>query len=190
MVNKKPLVIAISAVSGGGKTTITNYLNTRFTNSKALFFDNYQFDGPDDICDWVLRGADYNEWNLDPLVNDVRSLLSASVNPHNIILLDYPFSYIHKSMAKYIDYSIFIDVPLDIAMARRILRDFKDNSIDYVKNQLHNYLNLGRTAYIEMLKTIKPSCNFIINGLLTSDIIGDQIQNKIKEEFETNSNEN
>lgn len=51
MDTKKRMVIAIAAVSGGGKTAITNNLNKRFHNSQALFFDDYEFDGPDDIYD-------------------------------------------------------------------------------------------------------------------------------------------
>ena len=59
---KKPLVIAIAAVSGGGKTTITTQLNKILPRSKVLYFDDYDFDGLDDMCDWVERGADNNEW--------------------------------------------------------------------------------------------------------------------------------
>ncbi len=45
MVNKqKPFIVAIAAVSGGGKTTMTTRLNDFLTNSKALYFDNYEFD--------------------------------------------------------------------------------------------------------------------------------------------------
>lgn len=50
---KKPLVIAIAAVSGGGKTTIATHLNERLHHSKILYFDDYDFEGPDDIIDWV-----------------------------------------------------------------------------------------------------------------------------------------
>ena len=59
MDNRKPLVIAIAAVSGGGKTTIVNHLTKILHNSKALFFDEYEFDCPDDICDWVERGVQW-----------------------------------------------------------------------------------------------------------------------------------
>lgn len=50
MINGKiPFVIAISAVSGGGKTTITKLLNQELHNSKILLFDEYEFNGTDDI---------------------------------------------------------------------------------------------------------------------------------------------
>jgi uridine kinase len=44
---ENPLVIAAAAVSGGGKTTIATKLNQSLKNSRALYFDNYDFKGPD-----------------------------------------------------------------------------------------------------------------------------------------------
>lgn len=35
---KKPIVISIAAVSGGGKTTVVNELKIRLPLSKAVFF--------------------------------------------------------------------------------------------------------------------------------------------------------
>ncbi|MBZ9687408.1 hypothetical protein G9F72_013835 [Clostridium estertheticum] len=188
MNTSKPLVIAIS---GGGKTTITTHLNKILTSSKALFFDDYEFDGPDDICDWVERGADYKEWKLAPLVNDLFLLLSDPLQSLEYILLDYPFAYIHSEMCKYIDFTIFIDAPLDIAMARRILRDFKESSIEHVLNDLNIYLSQGRFAYLEMLNTIKPNCDLIIDGSLPINVIVNQICkriNVISKQTESNYN--
>lgn len=60
---------------------------------------------------------------LTPLINDSGYLLSGDCPKYDWILLDYLFAYIHERLSKYIDFTIFIDTPLDIAMSRRILRD-------------------------------------------------------------------
>jgi uridine kinase len=181
MKNKKPFVLAISAVSGGGKTTMITQLNECLPNSKALYFDDYEFDEcPDDICEWVERGADSNEWDLSPLINDLQKLLS-DTSPYEYILLDYPFAYTHNGMRQYIDYTIFIDTPLDIAMARRVIRDFKESSIDSLINDLSYYLDRSRNAYINMLMTIKPNSDFIMDGSLSTDTIVNQIHHKVME---------
>ncbi|MEH7189998.1 hypothetical protein V7120_21905, partial [Bacillus toyonensis] len=71
--NRKTIVITIAAVSGGGKTTITESLTHELTNSKALFFDSYNFDNyPADICKWIDDGANYDEWVLTPLIHDIQ----------------------------------------------------------------------------------------------------------------------
>ena len=160
---KLPVIIAVAAISGGGKTTIAKQLNQKLENVKTLYFDNYNFEGPDDIINWLDRGANYEEWNLAPLVKDLEILLSESLD---YIVLDYPFAYKHTNMSKFINIAVFIDTPLDIAMARRITRDFKNKSVDDILSEMTNYTAQGRRGYIEMLKTIKPDSDIVIDGTL------------------------
>jgi uridine kinase len=44
---RKPMVIAIASISGGGKTTVVEKLNEKLTNSKVLFFYDYDLEGPE-----------------------------------------------------------------------------------------------------------------------------------------------
>lgn len=167
----KPKVISIAAVSGGGKTTITKKLGGRLQNSIELFFDEYDFENsPEDLIKWVEEGADYDQWNLEPLLSDIQFLLNSYEVP-SYILLDYPFAYKNTSMQNIIDLSIYIDTPLDIAMARRLLRDYTNNPITDIHNDLKFYLNYGRIAYLEMETTIKTNSDIIIDGTLSSDKI-------------------
>jgi len=160
---KQPLVIAIAAVSGGGKTTISKHLNERLQNSKILFFDEYDFDGPDDIIDWIDNGANYDEWNLAPLMSDLEVLLT---KPLNYIVMDFPFAYKHSKTSKFIDFTVFIDTPLDIAMARRVSRDFKNSTVENILMDMEGYISQGRRGYLEMLETIKPNSDIIVDGTL------------------------
>ncbi|MGL4762269.1 MAG: hypothetical protein ACRCWG_12535 [Sarcina sp.] len=170
----KPLVIAISAVSGGGKTTVVQALNNKLEFSKSLYFDDYDFEEyPENYFEWVQRGSDYNEWNIGVMEKDIKRLLSKS--NLNYIILDYPFAYKNDKVAKYIDYAIFIDTPLDIAMARRILRDKMNEPVDLLKEDLNYYISKGRDAYLEMLKIIKPNSDFVIDGTLSIDHIINEI---------------
>lgn len=184
----KPTIVAISAVSGGGKTSVVKYLASTITGSKALYFDDYEFDGPDDICAWVKRGADYCEWKLTPLVDDISKLVSESKGEIKWIFLDYPFAYIHAEMKPYIDFTVFIDTPLDIAMARRLLRDYSNDTEDGLKDDLSGYLTHGRDAYIEMLKTVRPNCDVIIDGSGKIEEISNQIFNSIFNNLECKKN--
>lgn len=175
---RKPIVIAIAAVSGGGKTTAVNELKKILPLSKAIYFDDYDFEeSPDDFFQWVQSGADYNAWNIETLANDIKQLLS---QPNfNYLLLDYPFAYKNDKVAPYIDYAIYIDTPLDIAMARRILRDTIDQPSNLLEDDLKYYLSRGRAAYLEMIKTIKPNSDFIVDGSLSLDNIVDHIIKQI-----------
>ncbi|MUK90216.1 AAA family ATPase [Ornithinibacillus sp. L9] len=167
-----PLVIAVGGVSGGGKTTVSNHLHERLSNSKLLHFDDYNFEGPNDIIDWVDRGANYDEWNLDPFIRDINTLLKESLD---YIFLDYPFAYRHTKTSEFIDYTVYIDTPLDIAMARRVLRDFNENSNESILSEMKNYVAQGRRGYLEMLKSIKPKSDLIVDGTLYLPVIGEDI---------------
>ncbi|MCP3031574.1 hypothetical protein LF817_09450 [Halobacillus sp. A1] len=162
----KTKVIAIGAVSGGGKTSVSKELNKELPSSHALFFDDYSFEGaPDDLVKWVQQGPDYNQWNVEPLLIDIQSLLTAKETP-SYIILDYPFAYKNDILKSFIDLAVYIDTPLDIAMARRMLRDHKNSSASDIHNDAGFYLEKGRQAYVEMIHTIKPNSDLIIEGTL------------------------
>jgi len=178
MTNKKsPFVIAIAAVSGGGKTTVTKLLNKKLVNSKALFFDDYDFDGPDDMHKWVEDGADYNEWDLTPFIADLDLLRAESPE---FIVLDFPFAYKHSQTRDLINYTVFIDTPLDIALARRIIRDFQNRTMEDAQFDMRNYLEKGRSAYLEMVNTVKPNSDIVVDGTLSIDDIVNGIFESIR----------
>lgn len=165
-------VIAIAAVTAGGKTTVVNEIKQKLKNIKSLHFDDYSFEGEvDDFYAWVMNGADYNVWNLSPLIKDILEIKKNE--KYDYLLLDYPFAYCHNELSKYIDCAIFIDTPLDIAMARRILRDMKDATAEEIRYDMDMYLKYARVAYVQMLKDILPSSDYVIDGTKELD---DKIQ--------------
>nr|WP_242257065.1 hypothetical protein [Bacillus cereus group sp. BfR-BA-01379] len=173
---KKTKVITIAAVSGGGKTTVTERLTNELENSKALYFDSYNFDNcPADICKWIDDGANYDEWVLTPLIHDIQHLIREGNVDY--IIVDYPFAYLNSEMRQFIDVTIFIDTPLDIAMARRILRDFKEGTIDEIHNDLNHYMTFARKAYLEAIHAVKSNSDIVLDGSLSvSEIMNQAIE--------------
>lgn len=178
---KKTYVIAINAISGGGKTTIARNLENLLPNAKALYFDDRNYDsdsGIDDICKWVDEGADVNRFNLDLLINDIEALINDSIE---YIILDYPFGYRHHKIAPYIDVSIFIDTPLDIALARRIVRDYDQATIANISEDMKHYLSKGRHAYLYSISSAISNADFVVDGSKSVNDIVDSIKNRIFE---------
>lgn len=156
-------IIAIGAVTAGGKTTVVNAIKNRLPRTASLHFDAYAFEGEvEDFNEWVSKGADYNVWDLSPLKADVEKIMHSG--EYDYLLLDYPFAYQNKMMKDYIDSCIFIDTPLDIAIARRVLRDMKDASSDDIRNEMDTYLKYTRIAYVQMLTDILPTSDYVIDG--------------------------
>ena len=173
-------VIAIAAVTAGGKTSVVNEIRNKLPKTAALYFDNYAFDGEvGNYYQWVLDGADYNVWNLGPLEEDIIAIKNSG--SYDYLLLDYQFAYHNDRIKKYIDFAVFIDTPLDIAMARRVLRDFKDASADEIRSDMETYLKYARIAYVQMLKDILPSSNYVVDGTKDLETVVDEIMREITE---------
>lgn len=157
-------IIAIGAVTAGGKTTVVNTIKNRLPRTTSLHFDDYSFDGEvDDFTKWVSKCEEYyNVWDLSPLKADVEKIINSG--EYDYLLLDYPFAYQNKMIKDYLDCCIFIDTPLDIAMARRVLRDMKEASADDIRNEMNTYLNSTRICYVQMLTDILPNSDYVIDG--------------------------
>ena len=163
-------IIAIGAVTAGGKTTVVNAIKARLPRTASLHFDDYSFDGEvDDFTKWVSNEEYYNVWDLSPLKADVERIINSK--RFDYLLLDYPFAYQNKMMKDYLDCCIFIDTPLDIALARRVLRDMKEASADDIRNEMNTYLNSTRICYVQMLADILPTSDYVIDGAKELEII-------------------
>ena len=70
-------VIAVSSVSGGGKTTLINK-TAELLNGAVLLFDEYKTVShyPKDVRKWLDDGADVNEWKTPQFARDVAALRS------------------------------------------------------------------------------------------------------------------
>lgn len=169
-------IIAIAAVTAGGKTSATKSIIKKIPKATSLHFDDYSFEGEvEDFCQWVKDGADCNVWNLTPLKNDIEKIIASG--KYEYLFLDYPFAYKHELLKDYIDCAIFIDTPLDIALGRRILRDMKNSSADEIRCEIDFYLNHARIAYIQMLKETLPASDYVIDGSKKLEDIVEEIIN-------------
>ncbi len=171
-------IISVAAITAGGKTTVVNELKKRLPNSRSLHFDDYTFEGEvNNFYQWVFDGANYHVWNLSPLEDDIIKIKSEGICDY--LILDYPFAYCHDTIKPYIDTAFFIDTPLDVALARRILRDMRDATADEIRHDLEIYLKYARIAFVQMQKDILPSSDYVIDGTLSVEEIVNEIVAKV-----------
>ena len=195
---KLPYVVSISGISGSGKTTIVTALKERLANSAVIYWDDYgdEVDSKCDIYEWAANGSDCNEWNTQPVANDIERLLNES---YEYIILDYPFGYLNECVGKYINLTIFIDTPLDVALARRIVRDYTSRSRESdfgladveelsfagLDKELRWYLTNSRPIYANMIETHKPVSDLVIDGTKTPNDIVETIVVSLPESQKT-----
>lgn len=160
-------IISISSISAGGATTITNEIARQLEKAKVLAFDQYRSsNGPSNIHTWIENGAHYSEWNIDAFVQAVKQAQSES---YQYLLLDYPFGYKHPGLRSLIDYSVFIDTPVDICLVRLLQRDYQNQSTQQIQEFLTHYQNDLRYAYIQLEQDLIQSCDLKLNGLRPMD---------------------
>ena len=187
----KPFIFSINATACGGKTTITRELQKRLPNAKAIYFDDRNYDTDSGIIDmgkWIKEGADVNLWDLQRLADDIESFKRE--NPE-FIILDYPFGYRHNLIGLYLNYSIYIDTPLDITLVRRILRDYDrktlicswndDNDDRTLFDDMEDWLNGGRDNFIFGYEWSKSDSDFVVDGSKKLDEILEIITQKVNE---------
>lgn len=169
-------IIAIGAVTAGGKTTVVNAIKERLPKTAVLHFDDYSFEGEvEDFPKWLSEGADVNVWNLSPLKSDIERIIRSG--EYDFLLLDYPFAYQHEMIREFLDLCIFIDTPLDIALARRVLRDMKDSTATEILNEMDSYLKFARICFVQMREEHSSSCDRVIDGTKAlDDIINEAVE--------------
>ncbi len=190
----QPFIIALGSYGGGGKTTLVHHLASSLSVS-TIAWDDYDEAGlmthPDD---WIL--ADSNDWKVPQLAKDLRQLKQgqkvaspfdgSSILPTPYIVFDAPLGYAHKETGQFIDFFVFIDTPLDVAMARRILRDYfagnetlMAEQTKTLKMDMERYLEFARDAYLNMDKNVKPLADLLVDGTLTVEVLSRQVMEKV-----------
>ena len=163
-------VVSVNSVSGGGKTALATALHRSLPESTLFCFDD--FDGsniyPEDFYEWSRRGADIREFDCPGMRNAVDEEIQRGKGKQ--IILDYPFGRRHPRFADIIDLDVFIDTPLDVAMARRILRDYSGDSqksseeaLEHLRGELTHYLAKARHPYLDTDKG-KEVSDLILDG--------------------------
>ncbi len=179
-------VIGISAVSGGGKTALTRRLAELLQDSVSLYFDDY--DGSSVIPDfksWFENGADYEAFRTPVFTDHIRSLKAGKgvvspgglkITPAKYILVDAPLGRAHSDSGRYIDFMVYIDTPLDVAMARRLSRELAletnqspSETVACIKADADGYPARARPIYVAGVERIKPTCDLILDGTRSLD---------------------
>ena len=175
----KTKIIAISGTTGGGKTTTVSELQKRTPNSITLSIEDGDYEknsGITDLGKWEEDGWDVSLWNLQSLADDIKLLLQKN---YDYIFFDYPFGYMQKQISEFISLTVHLDTPLDIALARRTLRDSINKSTAEILEELEWYLN-KRHLFTMSRDFQMNDAELIFDGCLPTDSICALILEKAK----------
>ena len=185
---KRPYIIAINSISGGGKTALAKLLQESLTTSVVFCFDDFDETNlyPEDFYEWWKRGADLREFDCAGMAKAVDDEIRRGTT--EFIIMDYPFGRDHPKFQTLIDLSVFIDTPLDVAMARRILRDHgvapgetAADVLNQLRGELSHYLEKGRYPYLDTDRH-KSGSDLILNGCCSLQELRNQVLERMRAE--------
>lgn len=182
---EKPYIISISAVSGGGKTALAKLISESLPASALFCFDDFSDTNviPADLYEWSQRGANPSEIDCPGMGKAVEQAIKQRT--FNYIVLDCPLGRKHPRFSKLIDLAVFINTPLDVAMARRILRDHTavsriaaEGRLKQLRVEMTHYLEKARYPYLEAFKQ-KDTSDLVLDGWSALEVMRDQVLAKV-----------
>jgi hypothetical protein len=160
----------------------------------ALYFDDYETSSIyPDLNQWLAQGADPNQFQTPQLSSDLRALRAGTaitlphngdvVQPARVIVLEEPFGRERAEIAGLIDVVVCIDLPLAIALARKLMRmqgfflaeQTADAFIQHVNFFLPWYIESGYELYRIVQQRVLQDCDIIADGMLPPDMLADSI---------------
>ena len=180
----RPFVLALSGIPGAGKTTLTQAFRRRFGQTQVVYYDHFQTITQmthEQVSDWFSRGADPNEFDLADLVRE----LSRQTRPvegterRPVLLFETPFGRMHRTTGAFIDFLVWVDTPLDMALARATLaflniaqRDQAPAAArEFIKWQTQYMMNYPviRPMYVAQREAISAAADLVLDGAKPPD---------------------
>ena len=186
-------VVAIAGHSGMEKSILTEKLSLLTGSANILRIDDYDSSIYPAAVEWLEDGADPNEFQTSRFVSDILALnkgksishpkTNREVQPAQFLFIEEPFGRRHESINRLIDFSVYLETPLEIALARRLLRMSnllpQDNLESTIQEYLLWYLGEGRNFYIEVEGNARKNCDLIVDGTLSADELAEIICKEI-----------
>lgn len=189
-------VIAICGTSGAGKTRLARQTVHLLGDAVALHYDDYRSVShyPADLGAWLEAGADPDAWQTPRMAADLMALRAGRpvtvpghprpIEPRRFVVVEDPFGRARREMAPGIDFSAYLDLPMEIALARKLRRDLAgaarelgaQGALDRASLFFEEYLEgKGREAYLAGNRRARESCDLVLNGMLPVELLAREI---------------
>jgi len=169
------IVVGVSGPTGAGKSALARALLAELGDAQPLYMDDYERmtrEPLDKVARWAERGADFDELPLPGLAEDLRRLKQES--PARYVVFETQFGRAHRATGALIDFSIWIDVPLEVALARKV-KDFTAAALaeapararerlQWLDGYVAGYLGLVRRLLVIQSEKVRPRADLVVDG--------------------------
>lgn len=175
-------VVAISGVSGSGKTSVIKQLSKQFS-CPYLLFDQFTDENtyPNDMKQWFKHGADVSDIKTPKFVTSLRHLKAE--NNNEFLFIEEPFGRCRDSISSLIDYVVLLDQPMEVCLSRVIMRNIKhpsNDSLTSIPRYLSMYDDYFREIYIALTNQVRADSDLIIQAVTSIDLTTKSISRWLK----------
>lgn len=160
----------------------------RLKDATLAHFDGYERATREPISylmEWVARGANFDDLAVPGLADDLAKLKQGEAIVHRLtgapiasakyIILEMPLGREHRETAPLIDLVIWIDVPLDLALARK-LKEFTTRFLSryapeaqrdcmiWLDDYLDNYMRVVRRVLEIQRDRVRVNADIVTDG--------------------------
>jgi uridine kinase len=200
-------VIGLKGTSGSGKSTLAKALAQELGDTVILYIDKYgalpDVQRPPDFKAWVQAGADFNQWITPQLVHDIQALRrgdaitlpqqTEATYPPTFLIVEDPMGREREAMKDLLDFVVAIDIPFDIALARRIIRiptrpyfiEHPDELGTYIPHVAQLYLDYLRDFYLALNARLHENCNLLVDGMRPTHEQVKEVARAIRTQYRT-----
>lgn len=179
-------VVAVSGVSGSGKTTIVKQLANEFDCPFLLFDDHIDKSTyPQNMKNWLKNGANVSLIKTPKFVTSLEKLIKK--NSSRFIFIEEPFGKERDSMSPLIDFVVLLDQPMELCLARIIRRHTENprkDSITSISNYLNKYVDYFREIYVDAANQVRRNSDLIFQDVVsikdTTNYISNWLKNNAK----------
>ena len=177
----EPKIIAVAGPPGSGKSTLCQLAAERL-GASVIQFDGFEIATAaeaDMLKAWNEADGDFSAFNAPGLPQALADLRAGKpivepnsgwrVAPAQTILFEAPLGRRHAPTAAFIDKLVWINLDLDLALARNI-RAFADEAADepgfsaWLAEYLENYLEVVRVTLVRQRELVAPEADMTIDG--------------------------
>jgi uridine kinase len=181
-------VIAVAGHPGAGKTALVQGLVQSMEDASAIHMDSYETmtrTPIGELAQWMESGADIDAFAFPQLERDLQRLKqgatvieprsSRAIVPRKYILFETQFGKAHRATGSHVDLLVWIDTPLDIALARimkaltaSFLREQRPEKLaerlQWLQVYLDNYLGTVRSLMAMQKRKVAAAADIVIDG--------------------------
>jgi len=199
---RQSIVICISGPSGAGKSSLMERSVELLEDAVSFYFDAYQstLRFPDDLFERINRGEKVapHEVRNDEFLRDLTQLHNGmevtdpwnrKLMPAKFIIVEEPFGRLREGMDAIIHTSVCIDLPLEISLCRRMIRNLTydyvneppQERLDRILNYVTSYHDFEGKAMRHLYEHLKLRSDLLLDGLKSKETIVQQLLEHLKE---------